>query len=79
MTPFVIDALDLRPALVVLGLVTPVAIALTWVRLRALDAGMVRRDEELRLLKGVALLQVLPLPALETIARQARPRRRPGR
>lgn len=69
-TPLVIDAFELRPALVVLGLVTPVAIALTWVRLRALDAGMVRRDEELRLLRGVALLQVLPLPALETIARQ---------
>ena len=69
-TPLVIDAFGLRPALVVLGLVTPVAIALTWWRLRALDAGMVRRDEELRLLRGVALLQVLPLPALETIARQ---------
>ena len=69
-TPLVIDALDLRTALVVLGLVTPVAIALTWARLRALDAGMVRRDEELQLLRGVALLQVLPLPALETIARQ---------
>ena len=69
-TPLVIDALDLRTALVVLGLVTPVAIALTWVRLRALDAGMRRRDEELQLLRGVALLEVLPLPALETIARQ---------
>ena len=69
-TPLVIDALDLRTALVVLGLVTPVAIALTWVRLRALDAGMLRRDEELRLLRGVTLLEVLPLPALETIARQ---------
>ena len=69
-TPLVIDALDLRSALVVLGLLTPVAIALTWVRLRALDAGMRQRDEELRLLRGVALLEVLPLPALETIARQ---------
>lgn len=69
-TPLVIDALDLRSALVVLGLITPVAIALTWVRLRALDAGMRQRDEELRLLRGVALLEVLPLPALETIARQ---------
>ena len=69
-TPLVIAALGLRPALVVLGLVTPVLVALTWRRLRALDDAMVRRDDELEVLRGVALLDVLPLPALETVARQ---------
>ena len=36
-TPFVMDAVGLRMALVVLGLLSPTAVALTWLRLRALD------------------------------------------
>jgi len=62
--------LDLRPALVVLGLLTPVLVALTWRRLRALDGAMVRRDVELVVLRRVPLLDPLPLPALETLAGQ---------
>ncbi|HET6969213.1 MAG TPA: MFS transporter, partial [Ornithinibacter sp.] len=69
-TPLVIGVLDLRSGLVVLGLITPVLVALTWRRLRALDDDMVRRDAELDVLRGVALLDVLPLPTLETVARQ---------
>jgi hypothetical protein len=69
-TPAVIAVLDLRPALVVLGLLTPVLVALTWARLRALDGDMRRRDVELDLLRGVPLLDPLPLPALETLAGQ---------
>ena len=70
LTPLVIDALDLRTALVVLGLLTPVAVGLSWRRLRALDAVIVGRDDELALLRGVPLLDALPLPALETVARE---------
>ena len=70
LTPVVIDVLDLRSALVVLGLLTPVAVLLSWRRLRALDAVIVGRDDELALLRGVPLLDALPLPALETVARQ---------
>ena len=70
LTPFIMDALDLRAALVVLGLLTPTAVALSWRRLRALDAVIVGRDDELALLRGVPLLDALPLPALETVARQ---------
>jgi MFS family permease len=69
-TPLVIEALDLRTALGVLGLLTPLAVGLSWRRLRALDAVIVGRDEELALLRGVPLLDALPLPALETVARQ---------
>lgn len=69
-TPFVIEALDLRTSLVVLGLLTPAAVALSWRRLHALDAVIAGRDEELALLRGVPLLDALPLPALETVARQ---------
>ena len=79
LTPLVIDALDLRTALVVLGLLTPVAVGLSWRRLRALDAVIVGRDDELALLRGVPLLDALPLPALETRRPRARPRARSGR
>ena len=68
-TPLIIDALDLRTALVVLGLYAG--------RHRpglAAAAGAGRRDRRARrgaaLLRGVPLLEVLPLPALETVARQ---------
>jgi MFS family permease len=70
LTPFVMDALDLRTSLVVLGALLPVGVALSWRRLRALDAVIVGRDDELVLLRGVPLLDALPLPALETVARQ---------
>lgn len=70
LTPLVIEALDLRTSLVVLGLLTPTAVALSWRRLRALDAVIVGRDDELTLLRGVPLLDALPLPALETVALQ---------
>ena len=70
LTPLVIEALDLRTALGVLGLLTPLAVGLSWRRLRALDAVIVGRDEELALLRGVPLLDALPLPALETVARE---------
>jgi MFS family permease len=69
-TPPVIAVLDLRRALVALGLLTPVLVALTWRRLRALDGAMLRRDVELDLLRRVPLLDPLPLPALETLAGQ---------
>ena len=70
LTPAIMDALDLRTSLVVLGFLTPTAVALSWRRLRALDAVIVGRDDELALLRGVPLLDALPLPALETVTRQ---------
>ena len=70
LTPLVMDALDLRTSLVVLGSLLPVAVALSWRRLSALDAVIVGRDDELSLLRGVPLLDALPLPALESVARQ---------
>lgn len=70
-TPVVMDAVGLQGALVVLVLVSPVAVALSWLRLRTLDDVMVRReDDELHVLRGVPLFDVLPLPALEDVARQ---------
>jgi len=69
-TPVVIDVAGLRPALFVLGLVTPLLVILAARRLGALDAHMGRRDDELEVLRRVALLDPLPLPALEAMAVQ---------
>ncbi len=68
LTPVVMAAVGLRNALVVLGLLTPAAVALSWSRLRSLDDTMGGRDDELELLRGVPVLGVLSLPTLETLA-----------
>lgn len=70
LTPWILARLGLRTALVVLGLLTPAAVALAWRRLRSLDRVMGGRDEELALLRGVPLLDALSLPALESVCRQ---------
>lgn len=70
LTPPIMAALDLRTSLVVLGLLTPTAVALLWRRLRTLDTVIVDRDDELNMLRGVPLLDALPLPALETVTHQ---------
>jgi MFS family permease len=67
-TPFVIELLGLRGALAFLGLVAPVLVALAWRRLRAIDASIAHRDEEIEVLKRVAMLRPLPMPAIENLA-----------
>ena len=71
LTPVVIDALDLRTASSCSACSLPDARSCSrWRRLSALDAVIVGRDDELALLRGVPLFDALPLPALETVARQ---------
>jgi MFS family permease len=67
-TPFVIDLLGIRGALVVLGLVAPAVVALAWRRLRAIDASIAHRDEEIEVLKRVGMFRPLPLPAIDNLA-----------
>jgi len=67
-TPFVIDLLGLRGALVVLGLVAPALVALAWRRLRAIDASIAHRDEEIEVLKSVGLFRPLPMPSIDNLA-----------
>ena len=51
-----------------IGLVSPVLVALTWLKLRRLDESMERRDQEVDLLHAVPMLAGLPLPAVEELA-----------
>ena len=68
-TPALISWLGVRPALVAVGLLAPVAVALTWRHLRAIDASMVGRDEEIDVLRRVSMFRPLPMPAIENLAR----------
>jgi MFS family permease len=67
-TPLVIDRLGLRGALVVLGLLAPTLVALSWRRLRAIDASIVHRDDEVAVLNRVAIFRPLPMPAIDELA-----------
>jgi MFS family permease len=71
-TPFVIHLLGIRGALVALGLVAPVSVALAWPRLRAIDASIQRRDNEIEVLKRVRMLRPLPMPAIDLLAGNVR-------
>jgi MFS family permease len=67
-TPPVIDLLGIRGALVALGLVAPALVALSWRRLRAIDASMEHRDAEIGALNRIGMLRPLPMPAIDCLA-----------
>ena len=68
LAPVIIDALDIRPALVVVGLLAPVAVAISWPALRQLDARMRVRDADIEILRGVGMLHALPAATIEQLA-----------
>jgi MFS family permease len=63
-----IDAVGIRPALVDLGLVTPVGVLLSWRALRALDRRVRVRDADIALLQEVPMLRPLPQATIEQLA-----------
>ena len=68
-----IELYGVRGALVVAGLLCPVAAVASWRRLRRIDRSMDVRDREIALLQGVTMLNALPLPAIERLARRLEP------
>jgi MFS family permease len=66
--PLVIDALGIRGALAVLGLVAPALVALSWSRLRQIDASFVQRNAEIDALRSVGMFRPLPMPAIDCLA-----------
>jgi MFS family permease len=68
LTPPVIGLLGVRGALVVLGVVAPAIVAVSWRRLRAIDASIAHRDAEIAVLNGVGMLRPLPMPAIDSLA-----------
>ena len=69
----VIDLSGVRPALVTVGLLCPIAAAVSWHRLRRLDRSIGVRDRDIGLLQAVGMLNPLPLPAMEQLARGLEP------
>ncbi len=61
-------SLGLRPALVVVGALAPLAVLVSWLSLRRLDTTMVVRDADVDRLRAVPMLEPLALPALEHLA-----------
>jgi CRP-like cAMP-binding protein len=68
LTPLVVDLLGVRLALVAIGLMAPVAVAASWPALRRLDAGMLVRDADIAILRGVRMLGALPAATIEQLA-----------
>jgi len=73
LTSLLIELVGVRPALVVVGLLCPICAVLSWPRLRRMDRSLDVRDREISLLQGVAMLNALPLPAIEQLARGLEP------
>jgi Cyclic nucleotide-binding domain len=67
-TPFAIDLLGVRGALVAIGLVAPLSVALAWRRLRAIDGSIEHRDAEIEVLKKVKMFRPLPMAAIDGLA-----------
>jgi Cyclic nucleotide-binding domain len=69
--PLAIDLVEIRGALLVVGLLAPLVVALTWRRLHAIDATIADRDREIDLLSNVPSLRLLPMPAIDSLAMHA--------
>ena len=66
--PVLIAHVGLRPALLIVGLLAPIAVGIASPRLLRIDRMMERRDKEIDVLREVAVLQPLPLPVIEHLA-----------
>ncbi|MFE5671025.1 MFS transporter [Agromyces sp. NPDC056523] len=68
-----VEWLGVQAALVAIGLVCPLLAAASWWRLRALDRSVGDLDLHVALLQQVPMLQTLPLPSIEQLARGLEP------
>ena len=67
-TPLVVDLLGVRPALVAIGLIAPLAVAASWHALRRLDAEVHVRDADIEIMRSVRMLGALPVATIEQLA-----------
>jgi hypothetical protein len=68
LTPVLLDLVGIRWALVVVGALGPVYVAVAWTRLRAIDRTVTHRDLEIGLLDRLPMFQPLAMPAIEQLA-----------
>jgi MFS family permease len=72
LTPLLIYLLGIRGALVAIGLMTPVAVALAWARLVRVDEGLGTQADIIDRLRRVTMLRPLPVSTIEHLARNVR-------
>ena len=70
--PFVLCALGDTGALVATCCLLPVAVAARWAGLRATDADIDARKDRIVLLRRVAMLRLLPVPVIGSLAQRLR-------
>jgi hypothetical protein len=68
-----INLTGLPIALVAVGALCPILVVVAWRRLTRLDSYIGELDKEITLLHGLPMLQPLPLPAIEQLARGLEP------
>ena len=73
LTSVLVDQTGVRAALVTVGLLCPFLAVASWKRLRGMDRSIGVRDVDIDMLHGVPMLSVLPLPAIEQLARGVEP------
>src|SRR3954447_14170734 len=67
-TPLVVELLGVRPALVVVGVLAPLAVAASWPALRGLDAVVRVRDADIEAMRPIPMLAALPVATIEQLA-----------
>jgi CRP-like cAMP-binding protein len=67
-TPLVVELIGVRAALVVIGLLAPLAVAASRPALRRLDDHMRVRDADIDTLRAVSMLEALPVATIEQLA-----------
>jgi MFS family permease len=72
-TSLIIDQAGVRVTLVIVGVLCPICAVLSWPRLRRMDRSLGVRDREIAMLQRVPMLNTLPLPAIEQLARGLEP------
>jgi MFS family permease len=72
LTPLLIYLFGIRGALVAIGLMTPVAVALAWSRLVRVDEGLGTQADIIDRLRRVTMLRPLPVSTIEHLARNVR-------
>jgi hypothetical protein len=66
-TPLIVELLGIRPTLVGIGLLAPLAVAASWPALRRLDGRMRVRDADIEVLRGIRMLGALPVATIEQL------------
>lgn len=67
-TPLVVGLLGVRPALVAIGLLAPLAVGASWPALRRLDAEVRVRDADIETMLPIRMLGALPVATIEQLA-----------